>query len=273
MKGKRVLSLALAALMTLSLLVVPAAAVSFTDMTNHWAKDDVGTWPPRVVKGTSATTFAPDQKMTACEALLFCSRATGVDAIDKEAIAEDWEDELKEILPEEMYAWGLRRWPSAWRPASSRRPSCRPLSSAGGLVKSITRETLAMVRAMQLPLAQSLTSYPMSFADTTSIFPAALCIPAEHVRHRQGQRAQPAFCHRTPDLGRDGHHAPCGPSTLWTSGASMLSCPATPTTTGWAAPSPPCLPAAKRRYPADPDQRGQRHPQHLSARRRGDLRE
>lgn len=41
MKGKRVLSLALAVLMTLSLLVVPAAAVSFTDMTNHWAKDDV----------------------------------------------------------------------------------------------------------------------------------------------------------------------------------------------------------------------------------------
>ena len=96
MKGKRVLSLALAALMTLSLLVVPAAAVSFTDMTNHWAKDDV------------EYTFAPDQKMTACEALLFCSRATGVDTIDKEAIAEDWEDELEEILPEEMYAWAAQ---------------------------------------------------------------------------------------------------------------------------------------------------------------------
>ena len=102
MKGKRVLSLALAALMTLSLLVVPAAAVSFTDMTNHWAKDDVEYLATQgVVKGTSATTFAPDQKMTACEALLFCSRATGVDAIDKEAIAEDWEDELKEILPKD----------------------------------------------------------------------------------------------------------------------------------------------------------------------------
>lgn len=72
MKGKRVLSLALAALMTLSLLVVPAAAVSFTDMTNHWAKDDVEYLATQgVVKGTSATTFAPDQKMTACEALLF----------------------------------------------------------------------------------------------------------------------------------------------------------------------------------------------------------
>lgn len=55
MKGKRVLSLALAALMTLSLLVVPAAAVSFTDMTNHWAKDDVEYLATQgVVKGTSA---------------------------------------------------------------------------------------------------------------------------------------------------------------------------------------------------------------------------
>ena len=63
MKGKRVLSLALAALMTLSLLVVPAAAVSFTDMTNHWAKDDVEYLATQgVVKGTSATTFAPDRR-------------------------------------------------------------------------------------------------------------------------------------------------------------------------------------------------------------------
>ena len=143
MKGKRVLSLALAALMTLSLLVVPAAAVSFTDMTNHWAKDDVEYLATQgVVKGTSATTFAPDQKMTACEALLFCSRATGVDAIDKEAIAEDWEDELKEILPKEMYAWAAQEM-------------------AVCLETGIISET--ELRAL------SLTSYPMSFADTTSI--------------------------------------------------------------------------------------------------------
>ena len=173
MKGKRVLSLALAALMTLSLLVVPAAAVSFTDMTNHWAKDDVEYLATQgVFKGTSATTFAPDQKMTACEALLFCSRATGVDAIDKEAIAEDWEDELKEILPKEMYAWAAQEMAVCLETGIISETELRALSSAGGLVKSITRETLAMylVRAMQLaPLAQSLTSYPMSFADTTSI--------------------------------------------------------------------------------------------------------
>ena len=145
MKGKRVLSLALAALMTLSLLVVPAAAVSFTDMTNHWAKDDVEYLATQgVVKGTSATTFAPDQKMTACEALLFCSRAAGVDAIDKEAIAEDWEDELKEILPEEMYAWAAQEMAVCLETGIISETELRALSSAGGLVKSITRETLAM---------------------------------------------------------------------------------------------------------------------------------
>ena len=138
MKGKRVLSLALAELMTLSLLVVPAAAVSFTDMTNHWAKDDVEYLATQgVVKGTSATTFAPDQKMTACEALLFCSRATGVDTIDKEAIAEDWEDELKEILPEEMYAWAAQEMAVCLETGIISETELRALSSAGGLVKSM----------------------------------------------------------------------------------------------------------------------------------------
>ena len=173
MKGRRILSLALAALTAVSLLTVSASAVGFSDMVGHWARDDVEYLAAQgVVKGTSATTFAPDQKMTACEALLFCSRATGVDAIDKEAIAEDWEDELKEILPEEMYAWAAQEMAVCLETGIISETELRALSSAGGLVKSITRETLAMylVRAMQLaPLAQSLTSYPMSFADTTSI--------------------------------------------------------------------------------------------------------
>ena len=63
MKGKRVLSLALAALMTLSLLVVPAAAVSFTDMTNHWAKDDVEYLATQgVVRGPAPPPLLPTRR-------------------------------------------------------------------------------------------------------------------------------------------------------------------------------------------------------------------
>ena len=173
MKGKRVLSLTLAALTSLSLLVVPAAAVSFDDMTDHWAREDVEYLAEQgVVNGTSATTFAPDQAMTACEALLFCSRATGVGSDDKEDIAEKWADTLEEILPEDMYSWAAEEMAVCLETGIISETELQALSEAGGLVRSITRETLAMylVRAMQLsPVAESLTSYPMSFADTSSI--------------------------------------------------------------------------------------------------------
>ena len=173
MKGKRVLSLALSALLALSLWTVPAAAAGFSDMEGHWAREDVEHLAAQgVVRGTSATTFAPDQKMTACEALLFCSRATGVSAADKAAIAADWADELAEILPEELYSWAAEEMAVCLETGILSETELRALSAADGLVKAISRETLAMylVRAMQLDeMAQSLTSYSMSFDDTASI--------------------------------------------------------------------------------------------------------
>ena len=106
MKGKRLAAMMLTLVMTLSLLATSASAVSFTDMTNHWAKEDVEYLANLgVVKGLSDTTFAPNQKMTACEALLFCSRTTGVSATDKEKIAKAWAEKLKDLLPEAMYSW------------------------------------------------------------------------------------------------------------------------------------------------------------------------
>ena len=66
MKGKRWIALAMALVMTLSLLTVSAGAVSFTDMVGHWAKEDVEALATAgVVNGTSAPTFSPDRKMTA----------------------------------------------------------------------------------------------------------------------------------------------------------------------------------------------------------------
>ena len=173
MKGRRILSLALAALTAVSLLTVSASAVGFSDMVGHWARDDVEYLAAQgVVKGTSATTFAPDQKMTACEALLFCSRAAGVSEEDKAAIAADWADELAELLPDSLYSWAAEEMAVCLETGILSVTELRALSADDGLLKTISRESLAMylVRAMQLsPVAESLTSYPMSFADTSSI--------------------------------------------------------------------------------------------------------
>lgn len=173
MKGKRFAALWLVLVLTLSLLVVPAGAVSFTDMQGHWAQEDVEYLAGLgIVKGTSATTFAPAQKMTACEALLFCSRATGVSAADKKQIAADRADQLKEILPESVYSWAAEEMAVCLETGIISASELEAMCDSGALLKSITRENLSMylVRAMQLePMANNLTSYSMSFADTASI--------------------------------------------------------------------------------------------------------
>ena len=173
MKAKRFAALWLAVVLTMSLLVVPAGAVSFTDMQGHWAQEDVEYLAGLgIVKGTSATTFAPAQKMTACEALLFCSRATGVSAADKKQIAADRADQLKEILPESVYSWAAEEMAVCLETGIISASELEAMCDSGALLKSITRENLSMylVRAMQLePMANNLTSYSMSFADTASI--------------------------------------------------------------------------------------------------------
>ena len=173
MKGKRFLAWAMTVVLTISLLTVTAGAVTFSDMTNHWAKTDVEYLATQgVVNGTSATTFTPDRAMTACEAVIFCSRATGVSATDKAKISQKWAATLKEIMPESLYSWAGEEMAVCLETGIISETELRSLAQADGLVKAISRETLAMylVRAMQLePLAKSLTSYPLSFADTTSI--------------------------------------------------------------------------------------------------------
>ena len=173
MRGKRFAAFALSLILMISLLAVPAGAVSFTDMTGHWAKEDVEYLATQgVVKGTSNTTFSPDRKMTACEALLFCSRATGVDAGDKAQIAADWADRMEELLPEEMVSWAAEEMALCLETGIISETELMALTTSGAIEKAITRENLAMylVRAMQLaPLAESLTNYSMSFADAGSI--------------------------------------------------------------------------------------------------------
>lgn len=173
MKGKRFLAWAMTVVLTISLLTVTAGAVTFSDMTNHWAKTDVEYLATQgVVKGTSDTTFTPDRAMTACEAVIFCSRATGVSAADKTKISQKWAAALKGIMPESLYSWAGEEMAVCLETGIISETELRSLSQSDGLVKAISRETLAMylVRAMQLePLAKSLTSYPLSFADTTSI--------------------------------------------------------------------------------------------------------
>ena len=184
MKLKRLAALCTSAALTLALAVVPAHAVTFTDLvkpdgTKHWAYDYITRMSGLgYANGYEDGTFKPDGNMTAVEALLFCARCTGVDARTQEKVADDWEDIVTQILPEGMASW-------ASRPAKELAvgveagvlslAELEALSDSGALMRTITRENLCMylVRAMQLePLVNELTTYPLAYPDRDDISPA-----------------------------------------------------------------------------------------------------
>lgn len=173
MKGKRIAILGLTTALAVSLLAVPAGAVSFEDMRGHWAREDVEYLAGLgVINGTSQTAFSPARQMTACEALLFCSRTTGVSAADRQRIAADWAEPLRLILPAEVYDWAKDEMAVCLETGIISRQELEAMCTSGALLRSITRENLSMylVRAMQLDaMAENLTSYSMSFADTAAI--------------------------------------------------------------------------------------------------------
>lgn len=186
MKLKRIGALALSLALTLSL-TVPAHAATFTDIADdYWAKDYIAKMANRgYAKGYDDGTFKPEGKMTAAETLLFCARATGIDSATQTKLAEVYAEEMEEILPEGMYSWAGKEMAVAVEAGvlsltelealAQTDPKTVTESNPNGrtyLEQTITRENLCMylVRAMQLkPLAKSLSSYPLSFGDKTSI--------------------------------------------------------------------------------------------------------
>ena len=173
MKGMRWLARGLALLLVLPMLTVSAWAVSFSDMEGHWGREDVEYLASYgIVNGTSDTTFSPNRAMTACEAVIFCSRATGVNDADKTKIAAAWRDTVNDIMPASLSSWAGTEMAVCLETGIISEAELRALAQNDGLIKTISRQDLAMylVRAMQLePLARSLSSYPMSFADAASI--------------------------------------------------------------------------------------------------------
>ena len=173
MKGKRLLSMGLALATALTLLTAPASAVTFTDLSGHWAKDDVEYLANRgLVSGYSDGTFKPDANMSAVEALLFCARVADLDSSTKEAVTEAWSDTLSEIIDADMLTWAAPDLSVCLETGIITVEELSALSRNNALLKAIPREdvSLYLARAMQLaPVAEGLSSYTLTFEDEEEI--------------------------------------------------------------------------------------------------------
>lgn len=174
MKWKRLLSgaLGVALALTVSAPAASAASTTFPDIQNHWAKSYIEAMTTAgMFKGYDDGNFKPENLLTTAEALALCARAVGLDTGTISDIAQDYYDEVDDILDGEQ-SWFYQEFSICLATGILTSSDLQSLVRSGDLSEPIAKEDLAvyLVRAMQLgPMSERLTSYPLSFDDTSSI--------------------------------------------------------------------------------------------------------
>lgn len=173
MKVKRLLSGLLALVMVLTATILPAsAATTFPDIQKHWAKSYIEAMTAvGMFKGYEDGNFKPENQLTTAEALALCARAIGLDSGTTLDIATDYYDTVKTTLKNEQ-TWFYQEFSICLATGILTTSDLKSLYQSGALTKPIEKEDLAvyLVRAMQLgPMADRLTSYPLTFDDASSI--------------------------------------------------------------------------------------------------------
>ena len=188
MKVKRLLSCLLSLVMVFSLTALPAsAATTFPDIQTHWAKSYIEAMTAAgMFKGYEDGNFKPENQLTTAEALALCARAIGLDSSTTMDIATDYYDTVKTTLNNEQ-TWFYQEFSICLATGILTAADLKSLYQSGDLTDPIEKEDLAvyLVRAMQLgPMAERLTSYPLTFDDASSI--SADAKPSVYLLHVYG---------------------------------------------------------------------------------------
>lgn len=174
MKGKKLAALGLGLAMTLSLLTVPAGAVTFTDISSHWAKSYIEDMAAKgMVKGYEDNTYRPDKTLSVAEGLAFCARSLQVGQDTAEAVLAKHEEYLNDMLEDEQ-SWFRTEFALCLESGILSKAEFKTLVQNGGLEqdKTMSKQDLSryLVRAMGLDLlAESQTNCPLGFQDAGAI--------------------------------------------------------------------------------------------------------
>lgn len=202
MKVKRLLSGLLALVMVLTATILPAsAATTFPDIQSHWAKSYIEAMTAAgMFKGYEDGNFKPENQLTTAEALALCARTVGLDSSTISDITTDYYDTVKTTLNNEQ-TWFYQEFSICLATGILTTSDLKSLYQSGDLTDPIAKEDLAvyLVRAMQLgPMAERLTSYPLTFDDASSI--SADAKPSVYLLHVYGIVEGDEFNNFSPKL-------------------------------------------------------------------------
>ncbi|MEG2958256.1 MAG: S-layer homology domain-containing protein [Oscillospiraceae bacterium] len=182
MKTKKFLAGILAAVMVLSLAVVPASAATYPDIQKHWAKPYIETMTTAgLFQGYTDGTFRPEVTVDNSIALATCARM----AVPKEmraVIGKDRAKEMEQLLPtpangkNRPYYWYIDEFATCLELGIVSHGELATLIQNGSLQKPAGKAQFAcyLVRAMGMEsTARAMGAVETSFADNNQI-PAAL---------------------------------------------------------------------------------------------------
>lgn len=97
---KRALTILMVFVLTFSICI---PALAYTDLTNHWAKDEMEDLAKRgYLSGYSNNTMKPDKEVTTCELLVMLSRLYTFTDIQSEKIKADYDAVVTKTLPSSL---------------------------------------------------------------------------------------------------------------------------------------------------------------------------
>lgn len=172
MMKRRVLSALLVIILIISL-SVPVFAVTYTDLTNHWAKQYLESLAADgYLTGYSDGTMRPDNNITTLEALTVLSRMYSLTTLEMEMVQTDYEATVKGLVAPNL-AWGYKNIEICLAAGIITLDELKSSSLTGAIQKE--KLSLYLVRTMQLSAAAAkLGVSSLTFADASKV--SSTCI-------------------------------------------------------------------------------------------------
>ena len=157
--------------------VMTADAITFTDISNHWAKNYIEKVAEKgLVEGYKNKTFKPDNNVTVLESLVMLSRLYNIDGDLKDQIAEKYEPSLEKMSNTKGSEWSFEYLSVIIELGVVSENGIRDMFAKKTIFQDASREEIAVLLTKAILLGdevQDLKAYVLPFDDAEKISDAA----------------------------------------------------------------------------------------------------
>jgi hypothetical protein len=154
-----------------------ASAVTFNDISDHWAKDYIIKVANNgIVTGYNDGTFKPENSVTVLESLVMMSRLYDIDDDIKDQIVEEYESVLEDMSNADDYSWAFSNLSIALELGIVSQSGLETMFKDKSISQDASKEEICILLTKAMMLgdeAKNLKVYSLPFNDVASITTSA----------------------------------------------------------------------------------------------------